>query len=339
MERRVGLRGGGQGWTDSQIITSLILLNLAGGESVMDLEVLEKDAGLCRVLRHAETHGMRRRERRALKARWRGERWRSVPSDSVVFRYLERFHDAGEEAKREAHRAFIPSPNDALKGLGKVNAGLVDFVQSRSPHTQATLDMDACLVESHKKEALYSYKKYRAYQPLTTYWAEADLVVHSEFRDGNVPAGHQQLRVLKEALGHLPVGVAKVMLRSDTAGYQQELLRYCAEGRDERFGVIEFAVGVDVTAEFRRAVSEVAEEDWHVLHKPGSNRVETGQEWAEVNFVPNWIGHSKNSPEYRFMATRERLIEQPLPAMDGQMKMPFPAMELSNRVGSRSSEW
>ena len=55
-----------------------------------------------------------------------------------------------------------------------MNAGLVDFVQSRSPHTQATLDMDACLVESHKKEALYSYKKYRAYQPLTTYWAEAD---------------------------------------------------------------------------------------------------------------------------------------------------------------------
>ena len=156
-------------------------------------------------------------------------------------------------------------------------------------------------------------------------------MVHSEFRDGNVPAGHQQLRVLKEALGHLPVGVAKVMLRSDTAGYQQELLRYCAEGRDERFGVIEFAVGVDVTAEFRRAVSEVAEEDWHVLHKPGSNRVETGQEWAEVNFVPNRIGHSKNSPEYRFMATRERLIEQPLPAMEGQMKMPFPAMELSNR--------
>ena len=31
------------------------------------------------------------------------------------------------------------------------------------------------------------------------------------------------------------------------------------------------------------------------------------------------------------MATRERLIEQPLPALEGQMKMPFPAMELSNR--------
>ena len=34
IERHVGLRGGGQGWTDSQVVNSLILLNLAGGESV-----------------------------------------------------------------------------------------------------------------------------------------------------------------------------------------------------------------------------------------------------------------------------------------------------------------
>ena len=38
-------------------------------------------------------------------------------------------------------------------------------------------------------------------------------------------------------------------MRSDTAGYQQEFLRYCAEGKDQGFGVIEFAVGVDVTPE------------------------------------------------------------------------------------------
>ena len=119
------------------------------------------------------------------------------------------------------------------------------------------------------------------------YWSEAELIVHSEFRDGNVPAGHQQLRVLIEALGRLPAGVEKVMLRSDTAGYQRELLRYCAEGRDERFGVIEFAVGVDVTAEFRRAVSEVAEQDWQTLYrKVGEHRVDTGQQWAEVTSCP-----------------------------------------------------
>ena len=332
VERHVGLREHRQGWTDSQMITSLILLNLAGGESVSDLDVLDKDAGFSRMLREVETCGMGRRERRALKERWRGERHRSVPSDSAVFRYLEMFHDADEEARREAHRAFIPSPNEALSGLYKVNADLMGFVQGRSPQREATLDMDASLVETHKQEALYSYKKYRAYQPLTTYWSEADLIVHSEFRDGNVPAGYQQLRVLTEALGHLPAGVERVMLRSDTAGYQQELLRYCAEGRDERFGVIEFAVGVDVTVEFRRAVSQVGEQEWQTLYrKVGEHRVDTGQQWAEVNFVPSWIAYSKKNPEYRFIAIRERLTEQPLPGMEGQMELPFAAMELSGR--------
>ena len=33
-ERHVRLRERGQGWTDSQVVISLILLNLAGGESV-----------------------------------------------------------------------------------------------------------------------------------------------------------------------------------------------------------------------------------------------------------------------------------------------------------------
>ena len=258
--RHVGLREGGQGWTDSQMVTSLILLNLAGGESVEDLRVLEKDEGLGRVLSRAETQGMRQRERRALPRRWRKERRRSVPSSSAVFRYLSKFHDEEEETKREPHRAFIPSGTEALDGLKRVNAEMVGFVQSHTRHTGATLDMDATLVETHKQEALYSYKKHKAYQPLSTYWAEADQIVHSEFRDGNVPAGYQQLRVLRESLRYIPSGVEEVMLRSDTAGYHRELLKYCAEGRDERFGVIEFAVGVDVTEEFKRAIGEVAEE-------------------------------------------------------------------------------
>ena len=42
VERHVRLRERGQGWTDSQIVISLILLNLAGGESVSDLDLLEK---------------------------------------------------------------------------------------------------------------------------------------------------------------------------------------------------------------------------------------------------------------------------------------------------------
>ena len=142
--------------------------------------------------------------------------------------------------------------------------------------------------------------------------------MHSEFRDGNVPAGHDQLRVLRESLEYLPAGVEQVLLRSDTAGYQWELLRYCAEVRDERFGVIEFAVGVDVTPEFRGAVAEVDDDQWHELYRQTEDgrRVHTGQQYAEVCYVPNSIGHSKNGPEYRFIAIREIIRRPTLPGME-----------------------
>ncbi len=333
IERHVRLREEGQGWTDSQMVMSLVLLNLAGGESVDDLRVLEKDEGLCRGLRRAETPGRRRRERRATERRWRMERRRSVPSPSAVFRYLSGFHDDEEEDRRQAHTAFIPSANEALAGLGRVNGDLVAFVQSRMPHNQATLDMDATLVETEKTEALYSYKKYKAYQPLTTYWAEADLILHSEFRDGNVPAGYQQLRVLKEALVHVPDSIGKVLMRSDTAGYQRELLKYCAEDdEDKPFGVIEFAVGVDVTPEFKKAVAQVAEDDWQMLEREvDGHKVPTDQQWAEVCFVPNWIGHSKKNPDYRFIGIREPLRQKPLTGMEEQLDLPFPTMELADK--------
>ena len=218
VDRHVGVRRETQGWTDSQVVTSLIVLNLVGGESVDDLRILEKDAGFGRMLSMAESHRMRVSERRAQRRRWRIERRRNVPSPSSVFRYLSRFHDEQEEYKREPHKAFIPAATDALLGLRRVNAETVGFVQSHTGHKHATLDMDATLVETHKQQASYCYEKYRAYQPLTTYWAEADQVVHSEFRDGNVPAGHQQLRVLNESLEYLPQGLEGVRVRSDTAG-------------------------------------------------------------------------------------------------------------------------
>ena len=89
---------------------------------------------------------------------------------------------------------------------------------------------------------------------MNTYWFEQKTLVHSEFRDGNVPAGYEQLRVFQQSLNSLPEGVEKVFLRSDTAGYQHDLLQYCASVQNERFGVIEFAIRADVTPAFKEAV-------------------------------------------------------------------------------------
>ena len=301
-----------QGWSDHQIVLSLILLNLAGGDCVADLEKLEADEGLCQIMHKVEHYGLPRAERRALERRWRKKRHRTFSSASPVFRYLAEFHDPGQEEKRQAHRAFIPKANENLKALGKVNRDLISFVQSRSPQSQATLDMDATLVSSEKYQAFWCYQYYKAYQPFNIYWFEHDQIVLSEFRDGNVPAGYQQLRLLQESLAQLPEGVKKVCVRSDTAGYQQDLLRYCAEGTNDRFGVIEFAIGANVTASFRQAVREVAEDQWFPVLRTDSDgrQYDTGQQWAEVCYVPSWLGTSKNGPSYRYVATRKLLQDQ-----------------------------
>jgi hypothetical protein len=328
----VQVRGSGQGWTDEQAVLSLMLLNLAGGDCIDDIRILEKDEGFCKVLGRVEMKGLTRQQRRAMERRWRKERHRSVPSPSALFRYLEAFHDPGEEMKRGSGKAFIPAPNEHLQGLRRANQDFLASIQKRHPEREATLDTDATLVETQKKDAFFSYKGYKAYQPFNVWWAEQKVVLHTEFRDGNVPAGYEQVRVFKEALEMVPEGVTKVYLRSDTAGYEHDLLRYCEKGENRRFGRIEFAIGADVTKEFKKAVGEVEEGDWKPLWKEiRGERRKTGAEWAEVCFVPNAIARSKNDPVYRYLAIRELLEQTELPGMEGQVGLPFPTMSMEKK--------
>lgn len=333
VDRHLKVRADGRGFTDSQMVMSLILLNLAGGDCVEDIRVLERDEGFCRVLRKIQTTGLKRKDRRALERRWRKERQRTFPSPSSIFRYLEAFHEPEQEKLRRPGEAFIPAANEHLRAFEKVTADFLAFMQRHNRQTMATLDMDATLVETNKSEALFCYKGYRAYQPFNTWWAEQGMVVHTEFRDGNVPAGFEQTRLLAEALMLLPEGVEKVRVRSDTAAYQHKLLRYCELGKSERFGRIEFAIGSDVTREFKKSVAEVAETDWHPYVKVIDGReVESGKQWAEVCFVPNEIAGKKHGLEYRYIATRELLQEQcELPGMEQQKAYPFPTMNIDDK--------
>ncbi|OGR09095.1 MAG: hypothetical protein A2341_02155 [Deltaproteobacteria bacterium RIFOXYB12_FULL_58_9] len=134
-------------------------------------------------------HGLNRKARREAKARWRKQEQRALPSRSAVFRFLDEFHNEEEEEQRLEGKAFIPEPNKALQGLQNVVDDIVAFMQRHQTETTATLDMDATLDETHKRKALFCYRGFKAYQPLNIWWAEQQLVVRSEFRDGNVPAG------------------------------------------------------------------------------------------------------------------------------------------------------
>ena len=135
LEQSVGRHiavSGNQGWSDRQMVSTLVLLNLAGGEGLDDLGRLEADGGLCRLVRAAEAHGRSRRQRGAEARRWRRQRSRALPSPHAAGRWLAGFHDAGEEARREAGRAFIPAPSEGVAGLWRVNGDLLRAVQALS---------------------------------------------------------------------------------------------------------------------------------------------------------------------------------------------------------------
>jgi len=331
IQKHLKIRADSQGWTDVQLVLSLVLLNLAGGSSVEDLKILEADKGFCEILRKAELHGLRRKVRRALERRWRKEKKRSLPSPSAVFRYLSWFHDNEQEKIRteSSVKAFIPAPNEHLAGLEQVNKDICASLNSANPQETATLDMDATLVETNKRDALWCYKGFKSYQPLNTWWDEHGIILHTQFRDGNVPAGFEQLKVFKKALACLPEGVKKVKFRSDTAGYQHDLLKYCDKTDNKCFGKIEFAVGCNVTKAFKTAVEQIPDSQWHPINK---DHMATGSEWAEVCFVPNELCHSKNAPEYRYLAKRQILKDQQLPGMEeSQMSLPFPTMQIETK--------
>ena len=54
---------GDQGWMDRQMVQSLILVNLIGGDCVTDVDKLEGDIGLGEMVRASEFSGLSREQR------------------------------------------------------------------------------------------------------------------------------------------------------------------------------------------------------------------------------------------------------------------------------------
>lgn len=163
--RELRLKKRDRGPTEAQWVEVLTLLYLAGGASLEDLRVFKQDDGLNRV-------------------------WKipSQVSPRSALDFLGRFHDPRLEGSRPGKAVIVPE-TEGLRGLARVNAHLVAQVQRHHPVEVATLDLDASIHPSTKREALVAYEHGRAYQPVIVLWSEQDLIVHDQFRDGNVPAG------------------------------------------------------------------------------------------------------------------------------------------------------
>jgi hypothetical protein len=248
-----------RGFTPAQKLEALVTLLAAGGDRIEDIRILSEDQGLERML---------------------GGR---LPSPDALLDFLGQFHDpaCGEQRPPEK-KAYVPPESAGLRGLEAINRDLIARGADRTT-TRATIDHDGTIIEAHKRDAKVAYEGTRGYQPLVAAWAEEQLIVADEFRDGNVAGGEDPLSSVKRAMDNLPPWVKERYFRSDSAAYYAPLLKYLvAEG-------IGFTISADMTPELRACCLAVPPEQWVELENRGTERVDV----AEVEFAPgDWPKHA-----------------------------------------------
>jgi hypothetical protein len=266
---RLPLRERQRGYSEFDKLHAVVLVQAAGGECVEDVRILARDAGLGRLTD------------------------RPWPSPDALHDFLATFHDEPQMAQRPPAGAWIPAETAALRGLAEINTVLIHRAVAGLTPSAATLDLDATVIESHKREALAHYKGGRGYQPTAVLWAEQDLVVADQFRDGNVPAGMATPEVARRAVAALPRAVRPRAFRGDSACYDAVLLKYLVGER------LAFTISADMTRELQQACTAPGV-GWARLEDRLTETVEV----ADVDFTPgDW---SKSADPLRYVALRFR---------------------------------
>ncbi len=275
-----------RGLAPAALVEGLFALWAAGGERCEDLDPLREDVALALLLGHG------------------------LPAPQTARDFLEAFDEAVPPLW-QGEKANVPGEGERLQGLAAANRRLLSWLQERAPQAVATIDVDATILESQKQSALATYDGRTGYQPVVALWAEQDVILADEFRDGNVPAGSGNRRVVEQALAALPAGVAEVRLRADSALYQQSLLRWLdAKG-------VGYAISADMSRELAAAIRELPESAW----RAESEDSDAVRHWAEVPYVPSDGVAVKDRPvPPRYLALRISKNQGRLFADGGEVK-------------------
>jgi hypothetical protein len=213
------------------------------------------------------------------------------PKATAAREFLERFHDKVLEKLRLAEqKSFIFPASGPVSALQAVQAGCVRriaqlYEERGQRQTIATIDQDATIIESHKRAALFHYEGGRGYQPMVAVWAELDLAVADEFRDGNVPAKQAPLMCAQMAFAALPASVGQRYFRGDSACHERDLLGWLKhpDRAKEPGGRIGFGVSAVMSPALGGVLRKVKEREWKTF---GTEEDGTLRQWAEVDFVP-----------------------------------------------------
>ena len=301
VKQRLQIKQRDRGLNEAGYVESFLVLNALGGDCIEDFERLREDEGLAEMLGH------------------------DVPSCAAARKFLYEFHDESklEQAQKElpvGQVSYIAEESAPLRALAQVNQEMVQEVGRRCPEQKiATVDLDSTIIESYKREAQPTYQGGSGYQPMLALWAEMNLVLADEFRDGNVPAQKEPLRVAQRAFQGLPPTVQEYYFRGDSACWEKELLNWLRDEKraDGPQGLITFGISVRMTPNLKKHIERLPDSLW----KPYREDSDAVRECADVlNYWPEDEGRPEGAGALRYLAIRVRKRQGQLFADGSEVK-------------------
>jgi hypothetical protein len=265
-----------RGYSVSAKILSFLQMIIKGGDRLSDIDLLRADPGLLALLRMEE-----------------------IPRPNTLAELSRRF------SRRDIHRLAECGMRLVVRALQLRKVGRV------------VLDIDSTLVESGVQIAERTYEGFRGFNPLLGMLRGGgmSLAAFSLFRPGNAAPQSHNLSLVRKIhhylRHHLPS--LKLLLRSDSAGYNHKLMGYCdGEG-------IEFVIaGRD-----SEAISQIIQriEHWESLRGSRANE--------EVGEAIHFVGPEKEGAAYRLIVVRKRNDQRAL----------FPEFEYTYRLYVTNTDW
>ncbi len=167
-----------------------------------------------------------------------------------------------ELLNREFLRSMIPARH--WSGLSDGQAGVDEGY---------TLDIDATKIVSDKGDAHRCYDGTIGYQPLLGVLAESGIIVGYEFRQGNESPAAGLTDFVKGCENNLSEGVKISCVRSDSAGYNSELVNYCED--TGKF----FTITGEKRESVRENIGNIPAGEWKPLYD--KDGIKTDREVAE----------------------------------------------------------
>jgi len=159
------------------------------------------------------------------------------------------------------------------------------------------------LYELHDERLIEQAQQQRpAGQVAYIHWAEHDLVLADESRDGNVPAAMSNLPLIQRGFAALPPTITERLFRADSACYEERILKWLAAPARENGpqGRIGLSISADMGEALRRVCAAAPEPSWQLYEERATETVMC----ADVEFTPGeW---AKDAEPLRYVVLRIR---------------------------------